>query len=113
MKAQVVISLLFMLSITSCNNNIDFFDNFNNTNDRIWIGKNFWSIPLEDWKVEDGRLHCNGVVPQSRVNLLTHVLSEGAGEFEASVIISLVDNRKGTRFCRVPYWFERMKKIRM
>jgi alkaline phosphatase D len=94
MKAQVVISLLFLLSITSCNNQSDFFDNFNSTNDRIWIGKDFWSIPLEDWKVEDGKLHCNGIVPQSRVNLLTHVLSEGSGEYEASVIISLVETGK-------------------
>jgi alkaline phosphatase D len=94
MKAQVVISLLILLSVTSCNTQIDFYDNFNNTNDRIWIGKDFWSIPIEDWKVEDGKLHCKGVVPQSRVNLLTHVLSEGAGEFEASVIISQVEAGK-------------------
>jgi alkaline phosphatase D len=91
MKAQIVISLLILLAITSCTNQSDFFEHFNNTNDRIWIGKDFWSVPLEDWKVEDGRLHCNGIVPQSRVNLLTYVLSEGSGEFEASVIISLLE----------------------
>lgn len=89
MKAQVVISLLFLLSLTSCTKQSNFFDNFNNTHDRVWIGKDFWSIPLEDWKVEDGKLHCTGNVPQARVNLLTHVLSPNAGDFEASVIISL------------------------
>lgn len=89
MRAQVVISLLFLLFITSCNNQSDFFDNFNNSHDRTWIGRNFHSVPLEDWKVEDGKLHCTGIVPRSRVHLLTHVLSDGSGEFEASVIISL------------------------
>lgn len=89
MKAQIVISLIILLSITSCTNHTNYFENFNSTNDRIWIGKNFWSIPLEDWKVEDGKLHCSGHVPQARVNLLTHVLSPDEGEFEASVIISL------------------------
>ena len=89
MKAQVVIFLVILLSITSCTNQTIFFENFNNTNDRIWIGKDYWAIPLEDWKVEDGKLHCAGHEPQARVNLLTHVLSESEGEFEASVIISL------------------------
>ncbi len=88
MKAQVVISLLFLLTLTSCTNPSNFFENFNTTQNRIWIGKNFWSIPLEDWKVEDGKLYCTGNVPQARVNLLTHVISPDAGDFETSVIIS-------------------------
>jgi alkaline phosphatase D len=54
-------------------------------------GKDFWSVPLEDWKVENGVLHCIGDVPQSRVNLLTHVLSADAGNFEVSVKISLTN----------------------
>lgn len=91
MKAHVVISILILLSITSCINQTNYFENFNNTNDRVWIGKDFWSIPMEDWKVEGGKLHCSGHVPQARLNVLTHVLSPGAGDFEASVIISLTD----------------------
>lgn len=39
--------------------------------------------------MENGALHCIGNVPQPRVNLLTHVLSPEAGEFEVSVKISL------------------------
>ncbi|MFW6289401.1 MAG: hypothetical protein ACOC0R_00420, partial [Mariniphaga sp.] len=89
MKALVVVYFLILLSITSCTNQTNFFENFNKTNDRIWVGRDFWSIPLEDWKVQDGKLHSTGQVPQARVNLLTHVLSPGEGDFEASVIISL------------------------
>jgi alkaline phosphatase D len=82
-------ALFFLLAVTSCTTNSEFFINFNNVNDRVWVGKDFWSIPLEDWKVEDGKLYSIGDVPQARVNLLTHVLSPGAGDFEASVIIGL------------------------
>ncbi|WP_339741070.1 hypothetical protein, partial [uncultured Sunxiuqinia sp.] len=79
---------LFLLTVTSCTQKIEFSANFDNTHDRVWVGKDFWSIPLEDWKVENGRLQCVGTVPHSRVNLLTHTLSAGSGEFEASVKIS-------------------------
>lgn len=89
MKAQVVISFLILLTITSCNRQTEFSVNFNHINDRTWVGRDFWSVPLEDWMIEDGKLHCAGNVPQSRVNLLTHVLAPDQGDFEASVIINL------------------------
>jgi len=79
----------FLLAVTSCTQKTEFLANFDNTHDRIWVGKDFWSVPLEDWKVENGALQCIGDVPQSRVNLLTRVLSPGAGNFETSVKISV------------------------
>jgi len=81
----IVLSILFSCST----NKTSFTADFDNTNDRIWIGKEFWSVPLEDWKVEDGKLHCTGVVPNSRVNLLTRVISPDDGQFQASVRVSL------------------------
>ncbi len=89
MKQFILIIAVIFISLASCTKKTEFSANFNNTHDRIWVGKDFWSIPLEDWKVENGQLHCVGTVPNSRVNLLTHVLSSGAGDFEASVKISL------------------------
>ncbi|MBW6537304.1 MAG: alkaline phosphatase D family protein, partial [Mariniphaga sp.] len=89
MKRSTLIIFIFLAAFTSCTKKTEFSANFDNTHDRIWVGKDFWSIPLEDWKVEDGQLHCVGTVPQSRVNLLTRVLSPGAGNFETSVKISL------------------------
>lgn len=86
-----MISVLFVLSLTSCTTHPGYFDNFNDKNDRIWIGKDYWSIPLEDWRIENGKIRFNGNVPKSRVNLITHVLGQGGGEFEASVIISLTE----------------------
>jgi alkaline phosphatase D len=91
MKRSMLIIFIFLAAFTSCTKKTEFSTNFDNTNDRVWVGKDFWSIPLEDWKVENGRLHCVGTVPQSRVNLLTNVLSSNAGDFEASVKINLTN----------------------
>lgn len=84
--------VIFLFIETSCTKKTEITSSFDNTHDRIWVGKDFWSIPLEDWKVEAGKLHCVGDVPQSRVNLLTYVLSPGIGRFEVSVNIGLTSS---------------------
>lgn len=89
--STLTILAVFVLSFTSCTKKSEFSANFDNTHDRIWVGKDFWSIPLEDWKVEKGVLHCSGSVPDSRVNLLTHVLSPEEGNFQASAKIMLTE----------------------
>ncbi|MGC9355943.1 MAG: hypothetical protein ACP5D9_19005, partial [Mariniphaga sp.] len=89
MKSLTLSIFIILAAFTSCTKKAEFSANFDDTHDRIWVGKDFWSVPLEEWKVENGQLHCVGTVPQSRVNLLTQVLSPGTGDFEASVKISL------------------------
>lgn len=80
------------LFTVSCNvKKSSFTENFNSINDRVWVGKDFWSVPLEDWKVENGSLYSVGTVPEARVNLLTHLLSLEKGDFEVSVKIGLTD----------------------
>ena len=82
---------ILLLSITSCTTKQKFSADFNNINDRIWVGRDFWSIPLEDWKIENGKLLCQGIVPDSRVNILTYNLSPAKGNFKVSARIMLVD----------------------
>jgi alkaline phosphatase D len=89
MKYFNVILTAFLFTVTSCSQKPAFIAEFDNTHDRVWVGKDFWSIPLEDWKVENGKLHCIGSVPESRVNLLTRVLAQGRGNFGISVKVSL------------------------
>lgn len=93
MKYPEIIIIIFLFIAASCNQKNQFKIDFDNTNDRVWVGKDFWSIPIEDWKVEDGKLHCVGQVPNSRVNLLTHIISPDAGDFRVSAKIML--NKKG------------------
>jgi len=85
------IIIIAMLAIASCTTKEKFSADFNNINDRIWPGRDFWSIPLEDWKIEDGKLLCQGIVPNSRVNILSYILSPDKGNFEVSARIMLAD----------------------
>lgn len=62
----------------------NFLDAFKETNDRVWIGEKYWSIPMEDWEIKGGRLECRSLVANARVNLLTSVLNDGPGEFTVS-----------------------------
>jgi phosphodiesterase/alkaline phosphatase D-like protein len=91
MKNLLIISIAAILLSTSCTRKSQFTASFGNTNNRIWVGKDFWSIPLEDWKIENGKLVCTGEVPGSRVNLLTHVISPEAGDFQVSAKIMLTE----------------------
>lgn len=91
MKHFGIFIIAVLLFATSCTQKTEFIADFNNTNNRIWVGKDFWSVPLEDWKVEDGTLYCIGQVPNSRVNILTHVISPDLGEYQISAKIRLTD----------------------
>ena len=83
----VVLSQLF------CSNqrSVEFFADFDNVNDRVWIGRDFWAIPMEDWRIRDGRMECIGERNNMRVNLLTHVLSEKEGTVFISVRMGLLE----------------------
>ena len=94
MKISGLLIILLIVTASSCTQKITFVENFDNIHNRVWVGKNFWSVPLEDWKVEDGKLFCTGGVPNSRVNLLTHVISPELGDFEVSARIRLTDAGK-------------------
>jgi alkaline phosphatase D len=85
MRHPVALFACVLVAACSCTRDNGTTHTFDNIHDRIWAGKHFWSIPLEDWKVMDGSLHSTGTVPDSRVNLLTHVLSPKPGSFAVSV----------------------------
>lgn len=89
MKLLTLFFIALAFLFASCSKKQSFHTDFDTTNDRVWVGKDFWSVPLEDWKVENGRLLCAGKVPNSRVNVLTRVLSPENGDFEVSVKIRL------------------------
>lgn len=66
---------------------------FNELNDRVWIGDRFWSVPMEDWEIRQGRLECTGTERRSRLHLLTHVLGAASGDFTLEATLGLLANR--------------------
>jgi alkaline phosphatase D len=56
--------------------------------DRVWIGPQFWTNRLQDWRLRDGRLEClrgEADCPMRTVHLLTRRLSPGGKSFEMTV----------------------------
>ncbi len=68
--------------------------NFPLGSDRTWLGEQFWSIPMEDWQSKNGRIEFTGTDINSRVNILSHVIESGAGNFEASVDLGVLEKAK-------------------
>lgn len=62
----------------------NFTADWDDVNDRVWAGPEFWTNPMEDWSVADGRLVCRGKGNRN-VALLTRELTGGAFELSAKV----------------------------
>lgn len=88
-------ALIFVFFACSQKQFIEFSTDFNNTYNRVWIGQDFWSIPLEDWRIQDGRLENVGNRFNMRVNLLTCMLSTGPGSAEISVRLGVLGENGG------------------
>jgi alkaline phosphatase D len=66
-----------------------FISNWNSPEPRIWIGPDYWTNPLQDWQVYQGRLSCTTAGPGRSVHLLTMALEKETGNFETTVTIGL------------------------
>jgi hypothetical protein len=86
-----IISLL-MLSTPSCNKKgVKLSYNFNNISDRIWIGEDFWTVPVEDWQLKNGRIECTSKIVNAHVSLLPYVLSDNKKDFSFSADMGLIE----------------------
>lgn len=53
---------------------------------RIWIGREFWANPLQDWRVDDGEVIARAA-PGRTLHLLTHQVVESGGGFKMEVTV--------------------------
>ena len=93
---RILFFAAFMVLLTgSCNRkSTDLNENFDKINDRVWVGKDFWAVPLEDWQVSGGRLEGTGDI-RSRVHILTRTLNGENGDLFVSARMGLIDGRTG------------------
>lgn len=68
---------------------------FSGINDRIWLGEDYWAIPMEDWALKAGRIEFYGVEKNARVNMLTSVLEPGKGDVTVSARMGLMKPKAG------------------
>jgi len=56
-----------------------------------WIGPEYWTNPLMNWQLPDGRLECTHGGWNNELHSLTHQLKEAEGNFEMTVSLGLMD----------------------
>lgn len=83
-----------MLSIWSCTTSLSTFSSSWPENaTRFWIGPEYWSNSLQDWRIHNGRLECiDGTKPLRTVHLLTHSLLTEDGNLEMSIRTGVISN---------------------
>ena len=75
--SSIITVLLIFLNFSCSREKQEGLYTFNNIPDRIWVGEDFWTVPLEGWRVRDGRVVCVSDNQQATLSNLTHVLEEG------------------------------------
>ncbi|MGH7956697.1 MAG: alkaline phosphatase D family protein [Opitutaceae bacterium] len=70
---------------------VEFVSNWSNCPDRVWIGPEYWSNPLQDWCVNNGRVECTHAAGDRNLHVLTRTLGEQDGNFELRVQVGRVD----------------------
>jgi PhoD-like phosphatase len=58
--------------------------NFDSLNNRTWIGEDFWTVPLEDWQLNNGRIEYTGTGQQASCTFLPYLLVEDDKSFRVS-----------------------------
>ena len=76
--------LLFTCFSCSSDKTIVTWD-FNKIPDRIWAGEDFWTVPLEDWCIKNGRIECNSPIQNATFSVLPYSMSEKETPFSISV----------------------------
>lgn len=57
--------------------------------ERVWLGEDFWAIPLEDWSLKSGKIVFSGSMQNARVNMITTHINEGKGAFKISTSLGV------------------------
>lgn len=60
------------------------------SNDRVFLGENFWANPMEDWRVVDGAAECQSGGGARNIQLITRQLTDSSKSFEMAVTIEQV-----------------------
>ncbi len=64
-----------------------------NAPDRIWIGPEYWANPLQDWRLQRGRIECINPAIDRNVHLLTRQLGERPGTLTMTVTLGRLDDK--------------------
>ena len=63
--------------------------------DRLWLGREYWANPLQDWQTANGRIECTNAAPDRNVHVLTRQLGERDGTLDMSVRLGRLGSAPG------------------
>jgi alkaline phosphatase D len=63
---------------------------------REWIGPGYWTNPLMNWRLSDGRIECTHGGLVNEVHALTHQLVKGDGGFQMRAKVGFLEEREST-----------------
>lgn len=66
-----------------------------NTNDRVWLGGEFWANPMEDWIIESGWAQCVTASVNRSIHHLTHQIEYPGKGFAMAVRLEPGDGQDG------------------
>jgi alkaline phosphatase D len=61
------------------------------TNDRVFLGGEYWANPMEDWRVSNGSAECQTLGGFRNIQLLTHQIVKPEGRFRMSVAFDQIE----------------------
>lgn len=61
------------------------------TQDRVWLGEDFWANPMEDWRIVNGAAECKTKAGDRNVHLITRQLVDPGQTFQMSVVVQRVE----------------------
>jgi alkaline phosphatase D len=54
----------------------EYVSNWKTCPERVWIGPDYWSNPLQDWQIKNGRIECTNAAADRNVHLMVRSLGE-------------------------------------
>lgn len=84
---RLLFIIVLMITLISCKTNeVDnsFKSELPKNIQRTWIGPDFWTNPLQDWQLNNGRIECIVSGGDRNVVILTREIISGDGDFEIS-----------------------------
>ncbi|MCS5643697.1 MAG: alkaline phosphatase D family protein [Dehalococcoidia bacterium] len=83
------------------NDALERIEQWNRTHDRVWIGGEFWSNPMEDWRVTNGWVQCQTTAANRSIHSVTRQLTDPGSPFAMSIELSqsaAIENDGGAGF---------------
>ncbi len=69
-------------------------DKWHKTNDRVWLGGEYWANPMEDWRINNGEAECISKGGNRSIHSLTHQLTNANKAFTISVNVKRLEQTK-------------------